>query len=96
MFQMKVVTSGSGESHNFGPPVDTLEECTTFVKALDWMFKQREELYVDTLPWPSWFPAIDSYEGCDIYAESEDGRMWVLGDGDVWELEDFTYLQDMR
>jgi len=90
MYQVKITASGGGDTYEFGPPVATLVECTAIAETLEWIFQKRCELHED-VPWPNWFPAIDYYEGCDLYAEDEKGEMWSYGGEDsdakgVWEI----------
>jgi hypothetical protein len=82
MFQVEMVVSGSGEVRPYGPKVATLEECTKVVLEMD---RKWDELYKATSEQPreEWVKAItdiglDIYEGCDLYARHDDGRLFSL------------------
>jgi len=88
MIQVKVVASGSGQEFDFGPPVRSLREAKTVVRTLDWVWTARESKYTKEKSegdWPTWFDAIDYYEGCDIYAKLiGTDKEWVLNENNRW------------
>jgi hypothetical protein len=104
MFQVEMVVSGSGEVRPYGPKVATLEECTNIVAEMD---KKWDELYKATAEQPQeeWVKAIkdvglDVYEGCDLYARHDDGRLYSLDDfadePAVWEYVEPILVNDGR
>jgi hypothetical protein len=85
MFQVQVTASGGGDTYDYGQKVETLAEAKVVADTLQWIFDQREKLYQGEAPWPEWFPAIDYYEGCDVYAVDDQGNMWSYNEDYVWE-----------
>lgn len=81
MFQVSVVASGGGAEYTFGPPVKTLKEAEVVVGILEWVWHRA----AGETAWPDlpWLPAVDFYEGCDVYARNEDGEEWTYTD--KWE-----------
>lgn len=85
MFQVKVVVSGSGEMHDVGPAVATLDAARAIVEMLDWMWQLwLAAPGVELKPGIGWFPALDYYEGCDVVA---------IGRGE-FEGHDFEFNED--
>jgi hypothetical protein len=105
MFQVEMVVSGSGEVRPYGPKVATLEECTKVVLEMD---RKWDELYKATSEQPreEWVKAItdiglDIYEGCDLYARHDDGRLFSLDgafpdDKQKWEYMEPILINDGR
>src|SRR5262245_42634268 len=88
MFQVQLVASGSGETRNYGPKVETLEECTELVRKLD---KEFEELCDKDFKGCIAGSAVEIYEGCDIYAAHDDGRMYFVDSDGSGDLEPITW-----
>jgi hypothetical protein len=89
-----LTASGSGERYEIGV-VDNLEEATELIHKLDKRYYVLAEESMDFQEEYDALPETDplkAYEGCDIYAESEDGEHWMMdSNGEepeviTWEL----------
>lgn len=85
-YHLYIVESGSGQEYKIAQGVVSLEACTTLVNQMDQLYG-----FWEALGFPEHLLGDDHwlkhFEGCDVYAEGDDGRTWSFpGDeGDTWE-----------
>lgn len=83
MIQVYIVVSGSGEIHNWRQ-VSSLEEATEAVAWLDTAFLIWEAAGFPVTP--DLPPAVQFYEGCDVYAsDTMDGPVFFFTEDNEWE-----------
>lgn len=82
MIHVEIVVSGSG---NIVPwrTVSSLEEATKAVQELDKTWLEWCEGKIQIIP-----PAVQGYEGCDVYARTDEGPQWFFNEDEEWELVD--------
>jgi hypothetical protein len=90
MFQVKVVASGDGESVEFGPVVESLEQASAIVKFGDQLFDHVCQI-AGGLESPLVPEGIKVWEGSDIYVvEKGTDKMWFAiedhNGNTVWEV----------
>ena len=84
MYQVYIVRSGDGARFNVMEPVATLDEAMNTVHIMDsqWTIwsTMQEQGYRGAVP-----DYLLHYEGCDVYAETSAGTIYMYNEHDEWE-----------